>query len=131
MSQDVFSEGFWDERYGADDRVWSGHPNPQLVDRVAALTPGRALDVGCGEGADAVWLARQGWQVTALDVSAVGLATRCFLPVDRIASGIGQRTKLRSEVLGVTAGHARIADFHAFFLTRGSDTCKPACKRSR
>lgn len=74
MSQDVFSEGFWDERYGADDRVWSGHPNPQLVDRVAALTPGRALDVGCGEGADAVWLARQGWQVTALDVSAVGLA---------------------------------------------------------
>lgn len=73
MSQDVFSEGFWDERYGADDRVWSGNPNPQLVDRASTLAAGRALDVGCGEGADAVWLARQGWQVTAVDVSRVGL----------------------------------------------------------
>jgi SAM-dependent methyltransferase len=73
MSQDVFDEGFWDERYGADDRVWSGRPNPQLVDRVTALAPGRALDAGAGEGADAVWLARQGWDVTALDVSQVAL----------------------------------------------------------
>ncbi|MCL8250913.1 class I SAM-dependent methyltransferase [Aeromicrobium fastidiosum] len=73
MSQDVFGEEFWDERYGADDRVWSGQPNPQLVDRVTGLTPGRALDVGAGEGADAVWLARQGWDVTAFDVSRVAL----------------------------------------------------------
>jgi SAM-dependent methyltransferase len=73
MSQDVFSEDFWDERYGADDRVWSGQPNPQLVDRVAGMAPGRALEVGAGEGADAVWLARQGWQVTAFDVSQVAL----------------------------------------------------------
>jgi SAM-dependent methyltransferase len=73
MSQDVFSEDFWDERYGSEDRIWSGEPNPQLVDRVAALRPGRALEVGSGEGADAIWLARQGWQVTALDVSQVAL----------------------------------------------------------
>lgn len=73
MSQDVFGEGFWDERYAADDRVWSGQPNPQLVDRVTGTTPGRALDVGAGEGADAVWLARQGWRVTAFDVSQVAL----------------------------------------------------------
>lgn len=73
MSQDVFSEGFWDERYGTTDRVWSGNPNPQLVDRVAGLRAGRALEVGCGEGADAIWLAQQGWDVTALDVSQVGL----------------------------------------------------------
>ncbi|MFC5679501.1 SAM-dependent methyltransferase [Aeromicrobium endophyticum] len=73
MSEDVFSEGFWDERYGADDRIWSGQPNPQLVDRVAGMTPGRALEVGAGEGADAVWLARQGWEVTAFDVSQVAL----------------------------------------------------------
>jgi SAM-dependent methyltransferase len=73
MSEDVFSEGFWDERYGADDRVWSGRANPQLVDRVTGMAPGRALDVGAGEGADAVWLAQQGWQVTALDVSRVAL----------------------------------------------------------
>lgn len=73
MSHEVFSEGFWDERYGSEDRIWSGQPNPQLVDRVASLQPGSALDVGCGEGADAVWLARQGWEVTALDVSQVAL----------------------------------------------------------
>jgi SAM-dependent methyltransferase len=63
----------WDERYAGADRVWSGNPNGALVTEVAGLEPGRALDVGCGEGADAVWLARQGWDVTALDVSKVAL----------------------------------------------------------
>jgi SAM-dependent methyltransferase len=63
----------WDARYGAAERVWSGAPNGALVAEVAELDPGRALDVGCGEGADAVWLARRGWQVTALDVSRVAL----------------------------------------------------------
>lgn len=63
----------WDERYGAAERVWSGEPNGALVAEVSGLRPGRALDVGCGEGADAVWLARRGWQVTALDVSRVAL----------------------------------------------------------
>jgi thioredoxin reductase len=53
----MFSEEAWEERYRAKPKVWSGRPNPQLVTEVAALTPGRALDVGCGEGADAVWLA--------------------------------------------------------------------------
>ena len=74
MSQDVFTEEFWDERYGASERVWSGEPNQQLVGRVAGIhPPGHALDVGCGEGADAIWLALQGWAVTALDVSQVAL----------------------------------------------------------
>lgn len=63
----------WDTRYAAAERVWSGEPNGALVAELAALHPGRALDVGCGEGADAVWLARGGWQVTALDVSRVAL----------------------------------------------------------
>lgn len=70
---DEFGSDYWDDRYGTADRVWSGQPNPQLVDRVSAMPPGTALDVGCGEGADAVWLARQGWQVTGLDVSQVAL----------------------------------------------------------
>lgn len=70
---DVFSTEFWDERYGSTDRVWSGQPNPQLVDRVTSLVRGSVLDVGCGEGADAVWLARQGWDVTGIDVSQVAL----------------------------------------------------------
>jgi SAM-dependent methyltransferase len=61
----------WDERYAASEQIWSGQPNGSLVSQVAHLEPGRALDVGCGEGADAVWLARAGWQVTGLDVSSV------------------------------------------------------------
>jgi SAM-dependent methyltransferase len=63
----------WDQRYRTADQVWSGRPNGALVAEVAGLTAGRALDVGCGEGADAVWLAGRGWAVTALDVSQVAL----------------------------------------------------------
>jgi SAM-dependent methyltransferase len=63
----------WDGRYASAEQLWSGQPNAALVVEVAALEPGRALDVGCGEGADAIWLASQGWQVTGLDVSEVAL----------------------------------------------------------
>jgi len=64
----------WDARYRErDGTMWSGRPNGRLVAEVAGLAPGRALDVGCGEGADAIWLAGRGWQVTAIDVSDVAL----------------------------------------------------------
>ena len=63
----------WDRRYAERGQLWSGQPNGVLVAEVAGLTPGRALDVGCGEGADAVWLANGGWDVTALEVSGVAL----------------------------------------------------------
>ncbi|MGW3285259.1 class I SAM-dependent methyltransferase [Streptomyces sp. NPDC001002] len=63
----------WDARYADRQQLWSGRPNGALVAEVASLTPGRVLDVGCGEGADAVWLARGGWDVTALEVSGVAL----------------------------------------------------------
>jgi len=63
----------WDRRYIDRDKLWSGQPNGALVAEVAGLRPGRALDIGCGEGADAVWLARGGWDVTALEVSGVAL----------------------------------------------------------
>jgi SAM-dependent methyltransferase len=53
--------------------VWSGRPNPHLVSETSELAPGRAIDVGCGEGGDAIWLARQGWQVIGADISPVGL----------------------------------------------------------
>jgi SAM-dependent methyltransferase len=65
---------YWDQRYGSHDSVWSRQPNRQLVAEAAALPPGRALDAGCGEGTDALWLAAQGWQVTAVDFSAVAVA---------------------------------------------------------
>jgi SAM-dependent methyltransferase len=63
----------WDRRYTDREQLWSGQPNGALVAEVAGLTPGRVLDVGCGEGADAVWLAGRGWEVTALEVSGVAL----------------------------------------------------------
>jgi len=64
---------FWDERYRSHDALWSGKPNGHLVRETFGLSPGTALDVGCGEGADAIWLAERGWQVTALDLSTVAL----------------------------------------------------------
>jgi len=63
----------WDARYADQQRLWSGQPNGALVAELAGLTPGRVLDVGCGEGADAVWLAGVGWEVTAIEVSGVAL----------------------------------------------------------
>ncbi len=64
----------WDERYAShNEGLWSGRANGALVAELTGRTPGRALDVGCGEGADAIWLARAGWQVTGLDISEVAL----------------------------------------------------------
>lgn len=63
----------WDARYADEDRLWSGHVNGPLPIEIGHLEPGSALDVGCGEGADAIWLAEQGWTVTAIDVSGVAV----------------------------------------------------------
>ncbi|HLY83053.1 MAG TPA: class I SAM-dependent methyltransferase [Acidimicrobiales bacterium] len=64
----------WDARYAGDELLWRAEPNRFLVTEAAGLTPGRALDVACGEGRNAVWLAAQGWEVTGVDFSPVALA---------------------------------------------------------
>ncbi|MGI5221525.1 class I SAM-dependent methyltransferase [Nocardia sp. CA-290969] len=64
---------FWDDMYGETEQRFSGLPNDALVTEVTGMSPGQALDLGCGEGADAYWLAEQGWQVTAIDISKVAL----------------------------------------------------------
>jgi SAM-dependent methyltransferase len=66
------TEEFWEDFY-RDDR-WSGKPNALLVDAVSDLAPGTALDLGCGEGGDAIWLASRGWRVIGADVSSAALA---------------------------------------------------------
>ncbi len=63
----------WDERYAASDLVWSAGPNQFVAAECADLPPGLALDLAAGEGRNAIWLARRGWQVTALDFSQVAL----------------------------------------------------------
>lgn len=65
---------FWNGRYEERQRIWSGRPNVALVDVVDDMPPGRALDLGAGEGADSIWLACQGWEVTGVDVSSTALA---------------------------------------------------------
>ncbi|MDN5727567.1 MAG: class I SAM-dependent methyltransferase [Propionibacteriales bacterium] len=72
---------FWEARYGEHDQIWTGAANRTLTDVVTELGidprtsqhPPRALDLGCGEGADALWLTEAGWQVTGVDVSATAL----------------------------------------------------------
>lgn len=72
--REMFEPAAWEERYAGRAPVWSGNPNAQLVEEASRLTPGTALDVGCGEGGDVVWLASRGWRVTGADFSANGLA---------------------------------------------------------
>lgn len=81
---------FWEERYASRPQVWSGRANQVLVDLVSGFAPRTALDLGCGEGGDAVWLAQQGWQVTAVDISTTAVergraaAADLGVPADRI-----------------------------------------------
>jgi SAM-dependent methyltransferase len=64
----------WDERYASVEHLWAAEPNRFLVAEVAGLAPGRALDLACGEGQNAVWLASLGWSVTGVDYSEVAVA---------------------------------------------------------
>jgi SAM-dependent methyltransferase len=97
---DVEAERFWEDHYRRRGRVWSGRPNPVLVDVVGSLRrPGTALELGCGEGGDAIWLARQGWRVTAVDVSATALDRAA---ADAATAGVVGRIDFRQYDLAVT-----------------------------
>lgn len=63
----------WNERYAGSELIWSTAPNQLFATEVKGLTPGKALDVACGEGRNAIWLAEEGWDVTAIDFSDVGI----------------------------------------------------------
>jgi len=79
----VYDRDYWEDRYGQPGRAWSGRPNAALVAEATALTPGRALDVGSGEGGDALWLAARGWQVTGVDISQNALDKAAALARER------------------------------------------------
>ena len=63
----------WDKRYAEKELLWSAAPNRFLVAETSGLEPARALDVACGEGRNAVWLAELGWRVTGVDYSRVAI----------------------------------------------------------
>ncbi len=79
---------FWDNHYRQRDQPWSGNPNAFLVDVVAQRRSGTALELGCGDGGDAIWLAGQGWRVTAVDISATALRRAAERAS---AAGVGDR----------------------------------------
>ena len=91
-------EGFWDERYISSPALWSGRPNAHLVTEAADLAPGVALDVGCGEGADAIWLAGRGWRVTALDISSVALQRGAARALEAGAEAAARITWVRADL---------------------------------
>ena len=76
----------WNDRYGTAEYIWKADPNVFLVEQTADLSPGRAVDLACGEGRNAVWLAEQGWTVTGVDFSDVGLDKGRRLAAER---GVG------------------------------------------
>ncbi|MFI5675378.1 SAM-dependent methyltransferase [Streptomyces cellulosae] len=90
---------FWEARYQGGGPVWSGRPNPLLVREVSDLEPGTALDLGCGEGADAVWLASRGWRVTGVDISRTALERAAGHAAQ---AGVGDRVRWERHELGVT-----------------------------
>ncbi len=76
----------WNARYAGSELIWTAEPNRFLVAEVAGLPAGRAIDLAAGEGRNAVWLAEQGWDVTAVDFSDAALAKADQLAAARSVS---------------------------------------------
>ena len=89
MSEE-FGKAFWEDRYRGHTGVCSRRPNPQLVTEAEDLVPGTALDAGCGEGADAIWLASRGWRITAVDFATTALR-RAREHAETLGAGITSR----------------------------------------
>ncbi len=124
MNEDI--EESWDARYSESERVWSGRPNAALVREVSELTPGRALDLGCGEGADVIWLAQQGWQVVGTDISRVALARAAE---HAAAAGVAERTQFRHHDLSTSFPEGSYDLASAFFLHSRGDVPREAILR--
>ena len=103
----------WEDRYRQRDRIWSGRVNARLAEIVAGLAPGRALDLGCGEGGDTMWLAEQGWQVTGVDISDTALARAAAHVAER---GLTDRVRFEQINLSESSPDGRFDLVSAQFL---------------
>ncbi|MDQ2638465.1 MAG: class I SAM-dependent methyltransferase [Actinomycetota bacterium] len=90
------AKGHWEEHYGERNRVWSGRVNARLAEIAESLPAGRALDLGCGEGGDALWLAERGWEVVATDISDTALQRAA---ADAQERGLSDRISLQQAEL--------------------------------
>ncbi|WP_207934780.1 MFS transporter [Actinomadura sp. KC06] len=113
MDDSTARQEFWDARYAEHDHLWSGEPNDMLVQEISDLDPGTALDLGCGEGGDAIWLAKRGWRVTATDISGVALE-RAARHADH--AGVADRIDFQRHDLGVSFPEGRYDLVSAAFL---------------
>lgn len=95
----MFTQEFWDDRYSSAAAIWSGNANPHLVVTAEELDPATALDVGSGEGADAIWLASRGWRVLGIDVSIVALSRAADLAAEAGAEIADRITWQQADVL--------------------------------
>jgi 2-polyprenyl-3-methyl-5-hydroxy-6-metoxy-1,4-benzoquinol methylase len=109
---DPSRRALWDERHAARQPIESFEPDPTLVDEIGSLRPGRALDLGAGDGRNAIWLAIQGWQVTAVDFSQVALDRGRALAT---ASGVRVEWQL-ADLLEWSPGAGRFDLVTLFFI---------------
>ncbi|WP_029108713.1 bifunctional NAD(P)/FAD-dependent oxidoreductase/class I SAM-dependent methyltransferase [Mycobacterium sp. URHD0025] len=112
-NQTAVTAQYWERHYGQRGRIWSGRVNAQLAKIAADLPAGTALDLGCGEGGDAVWLAEHGWQVTAVDVSDTALARAAGEAKDR---GVADRITFERHDLSESLPEGRFDLVSAQFL---------------
>lgn len=116
----------WEEHYTAKPQVWSGKVNTQLAEIVAELPGGRALDLGCGEGGDAVWLAEHGWIVVAADVSTTALS-RARAAAE--ARGVADRIEFQQHELTSSTPEGPFDLVSAQFLHSTLEMDRPAVLR--
>ena len=103
----------WEEHYAERKRVWSGRANVRLVEVASTLPPGTALDLGCGEGGDAIWLAENGWRIVAVDISDTALARAAE---DAQTRGVADRVEFRQQDLAAGVPHGEFDLVSAQFL---------------
>ena len=132
--QPVDAVQFWEERYRGASPIWSGAANRALVEVVASLKPGRALDLGCGEGGDAIWFAEQGWQVTAVDISPTATARGAEAAAERgVAESIEWvahdlttwETDQHFDLVTASFFHSAVELHRLEILRRASDRLRP------
>jgi len=101
----------WDERYAASDLVWGSGPNRFVAEELEGLPPGRALDVACGEGRNAIWLAVHGWHAVGVDFSSVGIER-----ARRLAKEAGVADRAEFDVGDVVGGDLPAGPFDVVVL---------------